>query len=87
MIDADAVLQRLRNTYVRRQLHDARRRRGRARRLKRIRIGGIADHVPHETAGAIVEEIGNRDRSAAIVEDARTGADDVRLAVARRVSE
>ena len=82
MIDADAVLKRLRNPHIRRELYDARRLRRGGRRRERIRIGGVGDHVTRKAAGLRVQDIGDHHRTAAIVEDAHAGAEHVRFLVA-----
>jgi len=82
VIDADAVLKRLRNLHIRREPYDARRLRRGGRRHERIRIGGIADHVTGEAAGLRVQDIGDHHRTTAIVEDASAGAEHVRFLVA-----
>ena len=71
MIEAGAVLHRLRNLHVGRQLHDARRLSGGDRRRReRIGIAGIGDDEPSEAARQRVQHVGDHHGTAAIVEHA-----------------
>src|SRR6516225_2047003 len=87
MVEAEAVLKRSRNLHGGRQDDDAWRLRRRGRALERIRIRWVVDDVAHESAGQRMQQVGNGDSAAAIVEDARASPDDIGLLITERVSE
>ena len=85
VIHADAVLNRPRNLHVGCEHDQARWLRDRWTARVRIGESGIADDVLDEATRLIVQQIGDRDRSAPIVERADAGADHIRLLRSRRV--
>src|SRR5262245_53630509 len=87
MIDADTVLESLRNPHVRRK--DDQTRWLRDGGAVRVRIGepGIGNDVLDESAWLVVQEIGDGDWSTSVVEHADAGADDIGLLRARGVRD